>query len=301
VLFADCWNQNDGPRTGAGDDAWPPRPGDCRSCPSEWHDAHGAMTAFASPEEEWRAFLNGVHPRMHRSSFRFIPSGPRCKQCQAPFGAPGRWVMGRLGFSPWEKNPSICRFCVTKLGRNEGVGAEVELSLLFVDVRGSSHLARAMSASDFRHLLSRFYEMATDVLIENDALLDKFVGDQAIGLFVPGIAGPEHARRAIHAAQDLLQRTGHGRGEDPWIPLGAAVNTGTAYVGTVFRRGEISDFTALGDAVNVTAHLCSQAGVGEILVTDSAASSAGLLLERLQVRHLSLKGHPMTARVLTTE
>src|SRR5207249_12053318 len=77
-----------------------------------------------------------------------------------------------------------------------------------------------LSSSDFRHLMSRFYEAATDVLIENDALVDKFVGDQAIGLFVPGIAGPEHARRAINAAQTLLQRTGHRSGEDPWLQVG---------------------------------------------------------------------------------
>jgi adenylate cyclase len=208
--------------------------------------------------------------------------------------------MRRLGFLPWEKNPNICRFCLTKLGKDEGVGAEIELSLMFADVRGSSRLARTLSATDFRHLMSRFYEAATDVLIENDALLDKFVGDQAIGLFVPGIAGPEHPRRAIDAARALLQRTGHRPGDDPWLPLGAAVHTGPAYVGTVFSRGEISDFTALGDTVNVTAHLCSQAGVGEILVTDSAASPAGLSVEQLEGRHLSLKGHPMTARVLTT-
>jgi len=258
------------------------------------------MSAFASPEEEWRAFLTGDHPRINPSSFfRFIPAGPRCKQCRAPFGPPGRWIMRRFGFSPWEKNPNICRFCLTKLGGKEGVGAEVELSLLFADVRGSSGLARSMSPSDFRHLMNRFYEASTDVLIENDALLDKFVGDQAIGLFVPGIAGPEHPRRAIDAARTLLERTGHGSGEDPWVPLGVAVHTGTAYVGTVFSRGAISDFTALGDAVNVTAHVCSQAGVGEILVTESAATPAGLPVEALEGRQLSLKGHPMTVRVLT--
>jgi adenylate cyclase len=257
------------------------------------------MTEFATREEEWRAFLLGLHPRLSPGSFfRLIPSGPRCKQCRAPFGAPGRWVMRRLGFVPWEKNPNICRFCLTKLGKDEGVGAEVELSLLFVDVRGSSSLARTKTPSEFRHLLSRFYGVATDVLIESDALLDKFVGDQAIGLFVPGIAGPHHARRAIDAARTLLARTGHRPGEEPSIPLGAAVHTGVAYVGTVFSRGEISDFTALGDAVNVTAHLCAQAGVGEILVTHPAASSAGLATEALEERHLSLKGHPMRAVVL---
>ncbi len=202
------------------------------------------------------------------------------------------------GFVPWEKNPRICRFCLNKLGKDEGVGAEVELSMLFADVRGSSGLARDMSASEFRRLMGRFYEVATDVLVESDALLDKFVGDQAIGLFVPGIAGPRHARRAIDAAERLLRETGHGSGLEPWVPLGAAVNTGTAYVGTVLNRGEITDFTALGDAVNVTAHLCSQAGVGEILVTEATARSADLSLEGLEERHLSLKGHQMSARVL---
>jgi adenylate cyclase len=206
--------------------------------------------------------------------------------------------MRPLGFIPWEKNPNVCRFCLTKLGRHEGVGAEIELSLMFVDVRGSSRLARTMSASDFRHLMSRFYEAASDVLIESDALLDKFVGDQAIGLFVPGIAGPEHPKRAIDAARTLLERTGHGSEGDPWIPLGAAVHMGSAYVGTVFSRGQISDFTALGDAVNTTAHLCAQAGVGEILVTESAARAAGLAIEGLEERQVSLKGQPMIARVL---
>jgi adenylate cyclase len=265
------------------------------------HQCTIAMTAFPNPEEEWRAFLTGEHPRLNSKVFRFIPSGPRCKQCRAPFGAPGRWIMRPLGFLPWDKNPNICRFCLTKLGRDEDVGAEVELTLVFADVRGSSRLARTMSASDFRRLMGRFYEVATDALIEHDALLDKFVGDQAIGLFVPGIAGPDHARRAIDAARTLLERTGHRAGEVPWVPLGAAVHTGTAYVGTVFSRGAISDFTALGDAVNVTAHLCSQAGVGEILVTEAAASPAGLPIEGLEERQLSLKGHPMTARVLTAD
>jgi adenylate cyclase len=135
-------------------------------------------------------------------------------------------------------------------------------------------------------------------LIESDALLDKFVGDQAIGLFVPGIAGRDHTRRAIDAARTLLQRTGHDAGQGPWVPLGAAVHTGTAYVGTVLSRGKITDFTALGDAVNVTAHLCSQAGVGEILATGSTIKEAGLPAEGLEERNLSLKGYPVTARVL---
>src|SRR5436309_2313263 len=78
---------------------------------------------------------------------------------------------------------------------------------------------------------------------------------------------------ALQAAEDLLRATGHGDDQGPWAPLGAAVHTGTAFVGIVGSRGS-SDFTALGDPMNLTAHLASQAAVGEILVTEAAMRSA---------------------------
>ncbi len=110
--------------------------------------------------------------------------------------------------------------------------------------------------------------------------------------------------RCTSAAESRLDFPTHPIGPPVQTVPGAvwrtgSLDTGPAYVGTVFSRGEISDFTALGDTVNVTAHLCSQAGIGEILVTESAAISAGLPVERLEGRQLSLKGYPMTARVLT--
>jgi class 3 adenylate cyclase len=61
----------------------------------------------------------------------------------------------------------------------------------------------------------------------------------------------------------------------------------------------IADFTALGDAMNLTAHLASQAATGEVLVTDAAASGADLSTVGLERRHLSLKGHPAEATVVT--
>jgi class 3 adenylate cyclase len=59
-----------------------------------------------------------------------------------------------------------------------------------------------------------------------------------------------------------------------------------------------ADFTALGDPVNVAAHLASQAAAGEVLVTDEAASAAALDVAGLEHRHLSLKGHPVDAVVV---
>ena len=266
--------------------------------------------ADKTAEEQWQDLLNGrFRADSKPSPLRFIPSNPRCKLCAAPFKAPGALIMRPFGFEPWSKNPRICGRCFKFLEKeakrcpgptdDEHVaGAEVEISMLFADVRGSSKLARQMPVSDFTHLMSRFYEVSKEILFESDAIVEKFVGDEVVGLFVPFMTGPEHARRAIDTAAELLRATGHDGSGDPWVPLGAAVHTGRAFVGIVGSGGS-SDFTALGDPMNVTAHLASHAAIGEILVTDAALAAASWSHDGLEHRHLSLKGHPMNAVVLT--
>jgi adenylate cyclase len=270
------------------------------------------MASFATPEDEWAAFLSGTHPHLqHGSPWRFVPSAPRCRICKAPFGAPGSVVARRYGFTPWEKNPKICGRCFKGFesqasmcpssSANEQIrGAEVELSMLFADVRGSSKLARQMPTLEFTRLMNRFYRVSSTVLIEADAVIEKFVGDEVVGLFIPFLAGPEHARKAIEAGEALLRETGHGASEGPWVPLGVGVHTGSAFVGIVGSAAGSGDFTALGDPVNVAAHLASQAAIGEVLVTEAAAAAASLPVGGLERRHLSLKGHAVDAVVLAT-
>ncbi len=145
--------------------------------------------------------------------------------------------------------------------------------------------------------MGRFYDTSTDVLVRHDAIVDKFVGDEIIGIFLPAMAGPRHARRAVAAAVELLQRTGHGGTGEPWVPVGAGINTGLAYVGAI-GEGPDTELTAMGDTVNTTARLASAAGAGELLVTDSAADNAemgGMVAER---RVLSLKGKAEPIEVL---
>ena len=180
-------------------------------------------------------------------------------------------------------------------------GTELEISMLFVDVRGSTSLAEQMSAEEFGQLMNRFYKVATDVLIRTDAIIDKFVGDQVIGLYLPIFTGPDHARPALVAAQELLVATGHGRGEGPWLPIGIGVHTGPVYVGTVSGAEEsVTDITALGDNVNVAARLASMAAPGEALISETAYAAGGAHLGDIERRQLDLKGRsePVPARVL---
>jgi adenylate cyclase len=270
------------------------------------------MAGYATPEEEWAALLSGTHPHLqHSSPLRFLPSAPRCRLCKAPFRGLGGRVLRRYGFGPWEKNPNICGRCFRGfatharscpvLGDAEVGGAEVEISMLFADVRGSSQIARRTPTLEFTRLMNRFYRTSSDVLFAADAIVEKFVGDEVVGLFIPFLAGPDHTRKAVEAAQALLRLTGHGSDEGPWVPLGAGVHRGRAFVGIVTSAESNADFTALGDPVNVAALLASQAATGEVLVTDEAAAAAALDLEGLERRHLSLKGHPVDAVVVPVD
>ena len=221
-----------------------------------------------------------------RRALQHLPEDPRCKLCAAPFRArcsgPAACRQG-----PWPRNPQYCGWCLKDLVNHRG-GAEIECSLLFADVRESTTMAETMPPTQFQALMQRFFHAATQVLIRHDGFVDKFVGDEVIGLFIPFLTGERHAERAVAAGRDLLATTGQDT-PSPLLPIGAGVNTGVAYVGTV-GHGDLVDFTAMGDPVNVTARLASAAGAGELLVTTSTVAAAGIVDDGLEHRSLALKG-----------
>ena len=245
-----------------------------------------------SVDEEWRRVLTGEqrghfcwNPAVRRIS-RAIPSDPRCKLCDTPFGSPGN-VLRFLGFGPSRINRRICSGCIHALEKRPG-GAEVEATFLFADVRGSTALAESVGAEEFRRLMARFYAEAAAAVDVRNGIVDKFAGDELVALFIPGFCGADHAADALEAARELLHRTGHGEGE-PWLPVGAGVHLGTAYIGTV-GEDEALDFTALGDPVNAAARLAGVAAAGEILVSSAAAEAAGMEIAGLERRSLELRG-----------
>jgi adenylate cyclase len=220
--------------------------------------------------------------------------------CAAPFGPPGGWVLRYFGHARWAKNPKYCEGCFRTLQANHG-GAEVDCSLLFADVRGSTTIAEDMRPTDFRALMGRFYDETFAALIDFNAIVDKFVGDEVMAIFIPAYSGQEHARHALDAARRLLEVTGHGRPGGPWIPIGIGVQSGVAFVGSV-GQGPDTELTALGDPVNVAARLAAAAGPGEILVTAEAAMAAGEVGDR-EHRSLLLKGksRPTDVVVVTAD
>src|SRR5262245_24666928 len=87
------------------------------------------------------------------------------------------------------RNPSYCDACDKFLQAFPG-GAEVELSMIFVDVRGSVHLGEQMTPTGFSHLMNDFYAMAADALIETDGFILETEGDHVVGIPIV----PSHGR-----------------------------------------------------------------------------------------------------------
>jgi adenylate cyclase len=214
--------------------------------------------------------------------------------CSNPFGGVGGRVLAIAGFTPSRKNPTICSRCCDALPPG---GAEVDIAVLFADVRGSTALGERTPPAEFAALLNRFYAAATDTLLSHDAVIDKLIGDQVMAFFVKGISGPHYRNKAIHAAIDLLRAVGYGTAQGPWIQVGAAVNAGLAYVGNIGNT--VVDFTALGDPVNTAARMQALAAPGELLVAQDV-SDRFPMPARPRTLQLSGRQQSIDALALTT-
>ena len=244
-------------------------------------------------ENTWRNILlqgESDKEKRLRRIFRMFPAKTKCKWCDLPFDHPASPLI-HLVFRkrPSAFNPHFCNICDDFAVKFQG-GAEVELSMVFADIRGSTTLAEGMSATEFKKLIDRFYQVSTQIFIQSNAMIDKLVGDEVTAFYLPGLAGKDYTRLAVEAAQELLIKTGHGDPDGPWAPVGIGVHTGVAFVGAVGTSDGMVDVTALGDAVNIAARLASQAKAGEILLSDQTIQAAKIDSSSLEKRSLELKG-----------
>ena len=220
--------------------------------------------------------------------FNKVPRAPRCKLCHAPFHGPFAPVFRLAGFRRWSLNAQICRYCVGGIAKKPG-GAEVDVLVLFADVRGSTSLAETMSPSEFTGSLNRFFSAAFEAVDSEDGVIDHIVGDGVMALWIPGFVGPSHPLQAVAAGRKLAQRLAESENLGSSFPAGVGVHTGVAYVGVVGEEGSF-DFTVLGDVPNTVARLGSAAAGGELAMSEEIVSAAGVDTSPLEHRALELKG-----------
>ena len=257
----------------------------------------GDRSGSVKDEAFWREYLE--HPdafqRRGRLVFQRIPSNPRCQLCASPFGGVGGRLMRLIGKQQSSASPRMCNACEKVLIEHRG-GAEVDGTMLFADIRGSTALAEGMRPAEFRALLDRFYAAATEAVFASNGVVDKFVGDELVAVFPP-VMGLDHPKRAVDAALAILRATGHADPSGPWVPVGAGVNTGRVWFGALGDEAHV-EISVVGDAVNVAARLAGAASHGEVLVTVDTARIAGLD-PTLATRQLDLKGKELATDVVS--
>jgi len=227
-----------------------------------------------------------------RRFYRRLPADPRCRLCLVPFGGVGRI----LRIKPSGKNPNFCTDCL----ESAPVGVhEMEAGLLFADIRGFTAWSEKHAPDTVAAELTRFYAVASRVLTRDDALVE-FVGDQVMALYLPNFPslGERMPEVMVAAARRLIVELKDPKYEIT-LPIGIGLHMGVASVGNV-GKGEVKDFTAIGDVVNTAARLQSCAQAGQIVLSKEIYKKAGASCPNAESASLSVKGksEPLEAYVI---
>jgi adenylate cyclase len=156
-----------------------------------------------------------------------------------------------------------------------------------------------MRPVEFAALMQRFFRTATEVFTETDAVVDKMVGDEVIGLYLPGFTGSDYRQRVVKAGLALLRATGHNDPAGPWLSIGVGVHAGKTFVGSISIEDGNYQLAALGDPMNFCARLVGAARGGEMVISQSVWEDApGNTLA--EPRSLQLKGYTEAVKAYVT-
>lgn len=159
---------------------------------------------------------------------------------------------------------------------------------MFVDIRGFTSLAEHLEPGEVATQLNRFYDLASQAIFRRDGTLDKLVGDQVMGFFGAPIGRHDHPGRAVATAREIMWESLAAASIERFA-IGIGIATGEAFVGNV-GGGQVTDYTVLGDTVNVAARLQGEARAGEILISQDTYAQVASQFPHAERRELSLKG-----------
>jgi adenylate cyclase len=225
----------------------------------------------------------GLMSRYRRLNRR-LPTDPRCKFCLVPFGGVGRLLRVR----PSRKNPNFCMGCFEMAPMG---GTDMDVGVLFADLRGFTSWCEQQPPSAVERALNRFYAVTTSVITEADGLVDKLVGDEVMGLFLSAFRslGDRTCDVMVDVAEEIVHRLHASADTVERLPVGIGLNFGMARVGNV-GVGEVKDFTAVGDVVNTAARLQACAAPGEIVMSEAVYGDVRERYPTATPAHFDLKG-----------
>jgi class 3 adenylate cyclase len=153
-------------------------------------------------------------------------------------------------------------------------GDLIEVSLLFLDVRGFTAIAERSAAHEVVARLNALYEAVVPVILSHGGHANKFIGDGLLAVFGAPDRHPDHAARAVAAAREIAEVVRRGDGGD--LRVGVGVNSGRVVVGTIGGGGR-RDFTVIGDPVNTVVRVegATRLTGDDVLVTETTLRALG--------------------------
>ncbi|NLI97130.1 adenylate/guanylate cyclase domain-containing protein [bacterium] len=169
-------------------------------------------------------------------------------------------------------------------------GDRLEVSILFADIRGFTRLSQTMPPEEIIGLLNHYFTPIIDVIIENEGVLDKFIGDGFLAFWNAPLPQKDHALRACKAAIEIqnvitklnLARENLGKIS---IKMGMGIHSGAAIAGSIGSARRM-EYTIIGESVNFAERLEEAAEHGEVLVSKRVKE---LIAERMPLKERRIK------------
>jgi adenylate cyclase len=199
-----------------------------------------------------------------------------------------RRVLGR------SVDPKVLEYLLTKAETHMLEGERRFITVLYADLRDSTAWAETTPPEEFVATSNQFFSRIADVIFQYGGTLDKFVGDQVIGLFGTPIELPDHAQRAARAALEMkaahevlqaeLAALGHTLPE-----IGIGLCSGEVISGE-FGSPIKTEFTAMGRAMHLGARICAVAQPAQILLSQSTLDLLSREFEVTPLPSLTVRG-----------
>ncbi len=176
-------------------------------------------------------------------------------------------VKERLMMSRYVSGSTIEQIRQKQLDELELGGSRNELCLFFSDVRGFTTFSEQNPPDEVVRYLNQLLNLQVEIIKKHQGDIDKFVGDEVMAVF----RGEDKEQRAVQAAieiQQAMTKLAEQESVFKTLQIGIGINTGTVVVGNIGSRDRM-DYTAIGDAVNTAARLCSNAKSGEIIISET--------------------------------
>ncbi len=200
-------------------------------------------------------------------------------------------------------SPDVVEMLVSR-GGDVGLGTTMrEVTVLFIDVVGSTKLAEAIGAENVSSVLNEFFEMATSAIFEHKGSVNKFIGDSVMAIWNAPLDQPDHALNAVKSGVKLLKELDrHNKAHpDRKFEIRIGINTGHAVAGNV-GTAQRMEYTVLGDTVNVAARLGKFPQTNRVILGEETWNKVKTFFQAKDLGETALKGRekPMHAYEVST-